>query len=706
MSFSWKPRYNSLGSKIVSEKPGQWQNQFITETAEIYQNGHALIVDGVAIPNTLGYNQVAAGSNRWAGFIQTAAPWIDTSWGQRYEGAGDPAISPNGVFFAYTFPFQSNDKELILEFVVNDKLIKSVIDKGAITDVRLSNQGIVYTRSGEVWGHWFGQQPTQKIQVAAQEYRPIPIDTPQGLWVLSQAYGGFILRLFGTSIGYKFENDGQTFYPDAVFDGLTGIKVAYTDQNGFGTDRIFNLTDKRIDLRSSSSIPANVPPINKKCWVGWFEFNQPPSVLPPGNCLVAIRYNDSGSIKDYSGRQIAVWCDGISVEDVENKCASTFYPCVAYWDTRKWPEINGETHYPTLKPQDYLSIQAYCRVDENAVIFENSMRTTIEKVPDTYPKIALVCQCYTSNDSLTNNLSSLVPVFARLARDYPRVTMLLMFTDQGRATGLNDHQELLPLYQQLFSGVTGIPSEIPSGEPIMDGLTNEQWDTLVRVHAKTASVVGDGVWTPEQIGSVLNETAYLHRNDRQPLGLQSKPGGMVAFMPDGTPVWNGLRLIYNGKHYGGDVCGACSVGKFVPVRADFSGENIPPNSFIDPIPPANSVPNPNPDPNPNPNPPVLGTIGILDYDNVVKRSDPNGMLIRFDVHSEKPVILIELDLEGDGEPSLILEFLDEPRRDGRYCRALAFKPTVNGTWTLRVVARDNEGGAYQSDGSHRVVVVE
>lgn len=67
------------------------------------------------------------------------------------------------------------------------------------------------------------------------------------------------------------------------------------------------------------------------------------------------------------------------------------------------------------------------------------------------------------------------------------------------------------------------------------------------------------------------------------------------------------------------------------------------------------------------------------------------MLIRFDAGSSEAILRIELDLEGDGEPSILVNFSGEPGRDGRYFRALAFKPTVNGTWPLVVTAYDAVG---------------
>lgn len=73
---------------------------------------------------------------------------------------------------------------------------------------------------------------------------------------------------------------------------------------------------------------------------------------------------------------------------------------------------------------------------------------------------------------------------------------------------------------------------------------------------------------------------------------------------------------------------------------------------------------------------------MLSYDPVVKRSDPNGLLVRFEVEADLPVVRFEMDLNGDGEPAIPLAFGVALGFDGRYVRALAFKPTVNGTWPL------------------------
>jgi hypothetical protein len=194
--------------------------------------------------------------------------------------------------------------------------------------------------------------------------------------------------------------------------------------------------------------PLGVPAIGKPCWLGWFEFINTLAYVPPSNCNMWVHIN--GEIQTPDARQFAQWVQGGTVEEIEAQVAASSEPCVAYWDSRTWPR------YPALRGQDWLALQAYCLAGENPTTFETNMRATIGAVPGTQ-RICLVCQCYTSNTTLTADLAPLVAVYARLARDHANINMLLVFSDQGRATGLNDHQPVKPYWEELFAGITGAP---------------------------------------------------------------------------------------------------------------------------------------------------------------------------------------------------------------------------------------------------------
>lgn len=85
------------------------------------------------------------------------------------------------------------------------------------------------------------------------------------------------------------------------------------------------------------------------------------------------------------------------------------------------------------------------------------------------------------------------------------------------------------------------------------------------------------------------------------------------------------------------------------------------------------------------------SVVVQDFDRDVARNNPKGALIRFDAGSSDPITRIEIDLEGDGEPGVPAIFPVGVGFDGRYIRALAFKPTINGTWPLVVTATDTAG---------------
>jgi hypothetical protein len=62
------------------------------------------------------------------------------------------------------------------------------------------------------------------------------------------------------------------------------------------------------------------------------------------------------------------------------------------------------------------------------------------------------------------------------------------------------------------------------------------------------------------------------------------------------------------------------------------------------------------------------------------------MLVRFEISAVRPVTKVELDLD-DSEPALVASFnVGAGEQDGRYFRAMAFKPVINGTFNLTIRA--------------------
>lgn len=63
------------------------------------------------------------------------------------------------------------------------------------------------------------------------------------------------------------------------------------------------------------------------------------------------------------------------------------------------------------------------------------------------------------------------------------------------------------------------------------------------------------------------------------------------------------------------------------------------------------------------------------------RSDPNGLLVRFEVEQGERVTLVETGL-SDGEDFLANNISVGSRPGGPVYRGLVWKPVVNGTWDL------------------------
>jgi hypothetical protein len=288
-------------------------------------------------------------------------------------------------------------------------------------------------------------------------------------WVVysSGAYGLIAHPAEDAGAGIVLAPPGvNAFYPDArIVNGA--LRACWSSGAG-------ELPGELVVVPDVLALPwttfAATPPVDpiavigRGCYCGFFEF-VPPGDLPPGGVQLFIRCEGhaDGALMLPDGTVIGQWVEGTSVEEIEEKAAASPAPPVAYWDSRDWP------YWPTLPQPSWLCIQAYCGVNEPIADFERNMRATLD---DAKPgqALALVCQVYTSNLELTTNLSGLVPVFSRLARDYPAVTLLLGFTDQGRATGLCDHPEVRPLWDELAAGIpsypdAGMPPEPPTPEP-------------------------------------------------------------------------------------------------------------------------------------------------------------------------------------------------------------------------------------------------
>lgn len=79
--------------------------------------------------------------------------------------------------------------------------------------------------------------------------------------------------------------------------------------------------------------------------------------------------------------------------------------------------------------------------------------------------------------------------------------------------------------------------------------------------------------------------------------------------------------------------------------------------------------------------------------------------MRFEAESALPITTIAVDLEGDGEPAKHFTVPVEAGNDGRFWRAVAYKPGINGTWPLIVTATDQAGNVGIARCGHPGVTV-
>lgn len=203
--------------------------------------------------------------------------------------------------------------------------------------------------------------------------------------------------------------------------------------------------------------------------------------------------------------------------------------------------------------------------------------------------------------------------FARYNRSGDAISVAMaMFAEQKAVVLWFNATDLASFPTEVVTPPGPVDPPTPPVDPPVQNPAFPQnvFDTLVRVRNEYPR---NRDLTDEEIGAILNKTAWIHRAEG--VGLQAKPGGTSSVQPrTGVRIWNGLRFKFQGKHYGADVCGACSIHKLDPVKAE--GGPADEASFITPVEPEGVTP---PDPTvpdpPSPNPELLKRIAELEAKN-------------------------------------------------------------------------------------------
>lgn len=475
---------------------------------------------------------------------------------------------------------------------------------------------------------------------------------------------------------------GGTFFIRAMYDGFN-LALATVKQTELAEVNWFLNIDELQTFPIAGQEPVEV--IGRRMYNGWIEHSEPPMNLVPtyANCLM--RVHEAGAIRLVSdGVKIYQWVQGHTVEEIEQQCQANPNPCFAYWDARTWPKM------PKLKSNDVLGLQMYCLKEETPHIFEMNQQAVIDSIPAEY-NLGGVNQCFTSNDGLTKNIKGLVPVYSRLYKKNTRLKFSLGFCDT-RPTGLQDHPEVLPLWQQFHAGIIGVPGMSDNGVvdgklvnpqtyhfSIVEGMQLDGTEETLRKHLEVLKPQ----WYKFGFGIQHNSDCASRPRNYFPTAIcpnaapnPANPNEVCLGVKQDPQCWEGQ-------------------GRFANLT------NHPPTEWIwdehggPAYQPIGTVPEP---------PPNDMSILVFGFTNPTRRSDPLGCHIQLEVGSERPIKRLTITMPGSGMEEKVIEFPIIPGNDGRFWRGFNVKLTHEGTWPLQLTAADDIGNTVTVEAG-RVTVI-
>lgn len=288
--------------------------------------------------------------------------------------------------------------------------------------------------------------PMQQPEAVAQ-VRALVCD---GQWLLLLTLNDrLILRHWDSLKGKVIVPTPTAFNADALSVVPSVIRVASSLGQGERPEDI-QWWDVSIDALEDDTGVMTPTLIARPCWLGFFEFA--PAPMLPGNCWLSVRPDnpmpicrrgDRSMVAQYVAAELAGMT--LEAEVAKARALNPTIPVVPYW-TR-------QVQTGPLPPGDWIGVEAYRGANESPSAFEMRIAIALARCP----AAVLIAQCYTSNLNNTMDLRSIPPVMERLARRFPQVKMILPFSGSGRATGLQDHPDVLPLWIDVSDGITGAP---------------------------------------------------------------------------------------------------------------------------------------------------------------------------------------------------------------------------------------------------------
>ena len=388
------------------------------------------------------------GGGIWAGGqAPKTGAFVYTSTGQRYAGAGLMCVGPEGSVVVNDYATGRNAR-----IYRPDGTVVAIPIVGRAFHMPDPNV-IVYGTNDLKAAAWGKSAP--KFVSGAAVYSPRGIKLPNGDWWIcyyaetGNNLGRVLLHPWDSTSGYVITDGFLAYRHDAVALSQTSVAVTWAGNAGETPDSvvkvIVDLTKPRVEI-----VPVAPPivSIGRPTWLAFFNFVP---ATTPGNAVL----NTSDLIvRDAHGLSVAQYAaspnesDPGALDAAIAAAKSKGLPIVAYW-TRQAQAIR------LPKGADIIGVEAYRDTTESLAAFEARVRAAVARCP----KVALVCQCYTSNAKNTADLASLVPVYARIAKDCGNVWGLLVFSGSGRPTGLQDHPDVLPLWQSVAAGIPSAPAE-------------------------------------------------------------------------------------------------------------------------------------------------------------------------------------------------------------------------------------------------------
>ena len=230
-----------------------------------------------------------------------------------------------------------------------------------------------------------------------------------------------------------------------------------------------------------------IQPLVGKWAMMWYEQKGPPeslgAALPPGNMEIAVYTANYTS--DPRPRPTVVMTDGMFINPlylvrlgsegqhdeagIANMEAMAWdlynqgHQVLFYWDARDIPI------YPNLPPDTIWEQNAYCGVNESIQNFEAFLESKAGEILGRYPFLVFTVQSFTTNSSLLKEPSRAIPPIQRICQRWrevygERMVGISIFNNSGRDDtqsgegGLTSNPQLVPHWEKLYSGVTGLPS--------------------------------------------------------------------------------------------------------------------------------------------------------------------------------------------------------------------------------------------------------